>query len=110
MTKLKELSGLQQKFCQFAGIDILKNGEEFVGFFLDYKNELVNGKAEETKQNLEDTRKKLESAFANDDVLDKNCTAQLECVKSFQTQNIAQRKDKMDKLLKGKVFIPVSYS
>ena len=64
--KLKELVGAQQKFCQYAGIDILKSGEDFIGYFRNYRNDLINVKAEETKQKLEETRRNLEITFVTD--------------------------------------------
>ncbi len=64
--KLSELVKTQQKFCQYAGIDILKSGEDFIGYFRNYRNDLVNVKAEETKQKLEETRRNLEVTFVTD--------------------------------------------
>ncbi len=64
--RLNELIVAQQKFCQYAGMDILKCGENFIGYFRDYRNDLVNVKAEETKQKIEDARKNLEITFVTD--------------------------------------------
>lgn len=81
---LKKLTGLQIRFCQTASIDI-RNGAEFIGYFRDYRNELTNVKAEETKQKIEQTKKNLESAFVT------NFVAQI-------CENITNAEKEIDKI------------
>lgn len=82
---LEELVKLQIKFCQFAGIDISKSGEMYIGYYRELKNELMNVKAEETRQKLEDTGKNLESTFVADFVAQIN-------------ENIKTARDEIDKI------------
>lgn len=63
---LDNLVKLQIKFCQAAGTDISKSGEKYIGYYRELKDELMNVKAEEIRQKLEDTSKNLESTFITD--------------------------------------------
>lgn len=64
--KLEELSRKQQDFCQFAGFDISNCGENAIAFYRRHRAELINVKAEETKQRIEEAKRNLQSAFVND--------------------------------------------
>ena len=82
---LEDLVKLQIKFCQAAGIDISKSGEMYIGYYRELKNELMNVKAEEIRQKLEDTSKSLESTFITDFVAQIN-------------ENIKAARDEIDKI------------
>lgn len=64
--KLDELSKRQQQYCQAASLDITNCGENAIAFYRKKRAELVNIKAEETKQRIEEAKRNLQSAFVND--------------------------------------------
>lgn len=64
--KLGELCKQQEAFRRFASLDITSFGENAIGSYRNYRSELVNIKAEETKQRIEEAKHNLQSAFVND--------------------------------------------
>lgn len=64
--KLEELRNQQLKFCRFVPLDITNCGENAIGFYRKYRADIVNIKAEETRQRIEEAKHNLQSAFVND--------------------------------------------
>ena len=64
--KLDDLQKRQLDFCRFATLDMTNYGENAIAFYRKYRADLVNVKAEETKQRIEEAKHNLQSAFVND--------------------------------------------
>lgn len=64
--KLDDLRTRQIEFCRFATLDMTNCGENAIAFYRKYRADLVNVKAEETKQRIEEAKHNLQSAFVND--------------------------------------------
>ena len=64
--KLEDLKKRQFDFCRFVPLDMTNCGENAIAFYRKYRADLVNVKAEETKQRIEEAKHNLQSAFVND--------------------------------------------
>ena len=64
--KLEDLEKRQFDFCRFVPLDMTNCGENAIAFYRKYRADLVNVKAEETKQRIEEAKHNLQSAFVND--------------------------------------------
>lgn len=64
--KLDDLQKRQFDFCRFVPLDMTNCGENAIAFYRKYRADLVNVKAEETKQRIEEAKHNLQSAFVND--------------------------------------------
>ena len=64
--KLDDLQKRQLDFCRFVPLDMTNYGENAIAFYRKYRADLVNVKAEETKQRIEEAKHNLQSAFVND--------------------------------------------
>ena len=64
--KLDDLEKRQLDFCRFVPLDMTNYGENAIAFYRQYRADLVNVKAEETKQRIEEAKHNLQSAFVND--------------------------------------------
>lgn len=64
--KLEDLEKRQLDFCRFVPLDMTNYGENAIAFYRQYRANIVNVKAEETRQRIEEAKHNLQSAFVND--------------------------------------------